>query len=69
MDSEGRPKCGGEGCDGVVTKASSSLRKAQDTEQEILNAMDEVEKLSKMVSLKGLSWFWLLLDFYGPDPD
>eukprot|EP00066_Takifugu_rubripes_P004440 XP_003967822.1 PREDICTED: laminin subunit beta-1 [Takifugu rubripes] len=50
VDSEGRPKCGGEGCDGVVTKSSSSLRKAQDAEQEILNAMDEVEKLSKMVS-------------------
>lgn len=49
MDSEGQPKCGGEGCDGVVTKASSSLRKAQDTEQEITEAMLEVEKLYKMV--------------------
>lgn len=67
MDSEGRPKCGGEGCSGVVTQASSGLRKAQDTDQEILNAMDEVEKLSKMVSLRGLSWRWLLLVFSGPD--
>lgn len=49
MDSEGQPKCGGEGCDGAVTTASSSLRKAQDTEQEIINALEEVEKLSKMV--------------------
>lgn len=44
-----------------MTKSSSSLRKAQNTEQEILNAMEEVEKLSKMVSLTGLGWFWRLL--------
>lgn len=50
MDSEGQPKCGGEGCNGVVSQTSSSLKKAQDTEQEITNAMEEVEKLSKMVS-------------------
>lgn len=34
----------------MVTKASSSLRKAQDTEQEIISAMEEVEKLSEMVT-------------------
>lgn len=49
MDSEGQPKCGGEGCDGAVATASSSLRKAQDAQQEIISAMEEVEKLSKMV--------------------
>lgn len=48
-DSEGRTRCGGDGCDGVVTKAHSSLQKAQDSEQEILSAMEEVERLSKMV--------------------
>ncbi|XP_070762831.1 laminin subunit beta-1a [Enoplosus armatus] len=49
MDSEGRTKCGGEGCDGVVTTASIAWRKARDSEQEIISAMEEVEKLSKMV--------------------
>lgn len=56
MDSEGRPKCGGEGCSGVVGQSSSSLKKAQDTEQEITNAMEEVEKLSKMVGPLWPGW-------------
>lgn len=51
MDSEGRTRCGGEGCDGVVTAASNAWNKAQESEQEIISAMEEVEKLSKMVSL------------------
>lgn len=50
VDSEGRTRCGGEGCDGVVTMADSVWRKASDSEQEIISAMEEVEKLSKMVS-------------------
>ncbi|XP_041794363.1 laminin subunit beta-1a [Chelmon rostratus] len=50
VDSEGQTRCGGEGCDGVVTTASSTWKKAKDTEQEITSAMEEVEKLSKMVS-------------------
>ncbi|XP_033491281.2 laminin subunit beta-1a [Epinephelus lanceolatus] len=50
VDSEGRTKCGGEGCDGVVTTAHNAWKKAQDSEQEIISAMEEVEKLSKMVS-------------------
>lgn len=41
-----------------MTKASSSLRKAQDTEQEITNAMEEVEKLSKLVSPRGPGVPW-----------
>lgn len=53
MDSEGQTRCGGEGCDGIVTAASSAWRKARDSEQEIVSAMEEVEKLSKMVSLTG----------------
>lgn len=56
MDSEGRPKCGGEGCNGVVSQSSSSLKKAQDTEQEITNTMEEVEKLSKMVGPLWPGW-------------
>lgn len=35
MDSEGRPLCGGDGCDGVKTAASSIWRKTRDSEQEI----------------------------------
>ncbi|TKS72892.1 Laminin subunit beta-1 [Collichthys lucidus] len=50
VDSEGQTRCGGEGCDGIVTAASSAWRKARDSEQEIVSAMEEVEKLSKMVS-------------------
>lgn len=69
MDSEGQPKCGGEGCDGAVTKASSSLRTAQDTEQEIITAMEEVEKLSKMVSPADQGGFRRLLVFAGSDHD
>ncbi|KAM8751460.1 laminin subunit beta-1a [Acanthopagrus schlegelii] len=49
VDSEGQTRCGGEGCDGVVTAASNTWRKARDSEQEIMSAMEEVEKLSKMV--------------------
>ncbi|XP_045893729.1 laminin subunit beta-1a [Micropterus dolomieu] len=50
VDPEGRTKCGGDGCDGVVATASGAWRKARDSEQEIISAMEEVEKLSKMVS-------------------
>lgn len=50
MDSEGRTTCGGEGCGGVVTTASSVWNKAHESEREILSAMGEVEKLSRMVS-------------------
>ncbi|KAM3608561.1 uncharacterized protein V6R79_001006 [Siganus canaliculatus] len=49
VDSGGQTRCGGEGCDGVVMAASSALKKARDSEQEIISAMEEVEKLSKMV--------------------
>ncbi|XP_042371419.1 laminin subunit beta-1-like, partial [Plectropomus leopardus] len=50
VDSDGRVRCGGEGCDGVVTTANGAWKKARDSEQEIISAMQEVEKLSKMVS-------------------
>ncbi|XP_054475867.1 laminin subunit beta-1a [Anoplopoma fimbria] len=50
VDSEGRTRCGGDGCDGVMTAASGVWRKTRDSEQEITSAMEEVEKLSKMVS-------------------
>lgn len=58
MDSEGRTRCGAEGCDGVVMTAHSVWRKAQESEQEINSAMGGVEKLSKMVSVFGSGvWF------------
>ncbi|XP_068595796.1 laminin subunit beta-1a [Brachionichthys hirsutus] len=50
VDSEGQTRCGGEGCDGVVEAASTAWKRAYDSEQEINSAMEEVEKLSKMVT-------------------
>lgn len=50
VDSEGRPKCGGEGCGGLLSSAKHAWTKARDSEQELINAIEEVEKLSKMVS-------------------
>ncbi|XP_035772035.1 laminin subunit beta-1-like [Neolamprologus brichardi] len=50
VNPEGGARCGGEGCSGAVATANSVLRKARDSEQEIIHAMEEVEKLSKMVS-------------------
>ncbi|XP_075994325.1 laminin subunit beta-1a [Genypterus blacodes] len=50
VDAEGGRKCGGEGCDGVVSKAHVALKTATDSQQEIISAMQEVDKLSKMVS-------------------
>lgn len=55
-------RCGGEGCDGVVTMASSVWLKAQESQREIISAMEEVEKLSKMVGL-GLGWLCFLVWF------
>lgn len=49
VDPDGQARCGGEGCDGAVTAANSILLKTQETEKEIISAMAEVEKLSKMV--------------------
>ncbi|XP_031419989.1 LOW QUALITY PROTEIN: laminin subunit beta-1a [Clupea harengus] len=50
MDAEGKRRCGGEGCDGLVGLASSARQKAKDFEKDIVSAMEEVEKLSKLVS-------------------
>lgn len=50
MDAEGLSRCGGEGCDSIVTTASNAWKKAKESQQEIISAMEEVEKLSKMVS-------------------
>ncbi|XP_071199684.1 laminin subunit beta-1-like [Salvelinus alpinus] len=50
VDSKGNRRCGGEGCDGLVTLANNAWQKAKDFDQEILTAMEEVDKLAKMVS-------------------
>uniref|UniRef100_A0A1A8PSH6 Laminin, beta 1 n=3 Tax=Nothobranchius TaxID=28779 RepID=A0A1A8PSH6_9TELE len=48
-DSEGKTRCGGDGC-GVVATTNAVLVKTQDSEREIISAMAEVEKLSNMVA-------------------
>lgn len=50
MDAEGNRKCGGEGCNGLTTLAHNAWQKAKDFEQDIASAMEEVDKLSKMVT-------------------
>lgn len=50
MDAEGNRKCGGEGCNGLTTLAHNTWQKAKDFDQDIISAMEEVDKLSKMVS-------------------
>lgn len=65
MESDGGIKCGEDGCNGVVTTAGAVWKKAQVSEQDIISAMGEVEKLSKMVTSPELTltsfgvWFWL----------
>ncbi|ROL46626.1 Laminin subunit beta-1 [Anabarilius grahami] len=50
VDGEGNGKCGGEGCAGLTTLAHNAWQKAKDFDLEIISAMEEVDKLSKMVS-------------------
>ncbi|MBN3300897.1 LAMB1 protein, partial [Amia calva] len=50
LAEDGSRRCGGEGCDGLVTLAHNAWQKTQDFDSEILSALEEVDKLSKMVS-------------------
>jgi len=60
VDDQGKRRCGGDGCDGLVTLAHSTWQKAQDFEKEITSAMKEVDKLSKMVRMS--PHVYLLMD-------
>ncbi|XP_061825613.1 laminin subunit beta-1a [Nerophis lumbriciformis] len=50
VNVEGGHRCGGDECNGLLTKVHSSWQKASDSEEEILNAMGKVDTLAKMVS-------------------
>uniref|UniRef100_A0A674BY53 Laminin, beta 1a n=1 Tax=Salmo trutta TaxID=8032 RepID=A0A674BY53_SALTR len=52
VDSKGNRRCGGEGCDGLVTLANNAWQKAKDFDQEILTAMEEVDKLVSEAKVK-----------------
>ncbi|XP_061571279.1 laminin subunit beta-1b isoform X1 [Cololabis saira] len=43
------PQCGGEGCGGLVTTSQEALQSAKNLDQQIQDAMQEVDKLSRMV--------------------
>lgn len=49
VSEDGTLRCGGEGCDGLVTQTQSTLKTAKDFDQEILSTVQEVDKLSRMV--------------------
>ncbi|XP_059799850.1 laminin subunit beta-2 [Hypanus sabinus] len=51
LDDDGTRRCGGLSCEGAVAVADGSLGRAQQSEQEIQKAMNEVEELFQKVAL------------------
>uniref|UniRef100_A0A1A8HRR4 Laminin, beta 1b n=1 Tax=Nothobranchius kuhntae TaxID=321403 RepID=A0A1A8HRR4_NOTKU len=49
VGEDGAPHCGGEGCSGLITKSKNVLKVSQNLDQEIQEAVQEVDKLSRMV--------------------
>ncbi|KAK5604488.1 hypothetical protein CRENBAI_016382 [Crenichthys baileyi] len=49
VSEDGAPHCGGEDCSGFVTTSQTALKTSQNLDQEIQQAMEEVDKLSGMV--------------------
>lgn len=46
---DGKKKCGGDDCNGLVDIANSAWKTSMSFDKEILSAMTEVEELSKLV--------------------
>ncbi|XP_073475778.1 laminin subunit beta-1 [Aquarana catesbeiana] len=50
LTEDGKRKCGGDGCNGLVDKANGAWKTAMNFDKEIQSAMAEVEELSKLVA-------------------
>uniref|UniRef100_A0A8C1KTP2 Laminin, beta 1b n=1 Tax=Cyprinus carpio TaxID=7962 RepID=A0A8C1KTP2_CYPCA len=49
VSEDGTSQCGGEGCETIVTRSQNALNEVKNSDQEVLHALREVDKLNKMV--------------------